>query len=275
MPEYNEIGDLRSYNVSMGRPIMDKLFFVDKVNANVIVDYGSADGLLIEHLMPWYPDAQFIGYDNNPEMNRLARQRCGNGRVRFFEDWTELQNHIWGSVPGHGAATAEKPQRTAIILSSVVHEVYHYSEVKEVDTFWSRVFGPLFDAVIIRDMIPARSIDRPADVNDIAKVYRKFLQTFELKDFETNYGSIESNRNLVHFLLKYRYTQPNWAREVKENYFPLYREDLLAHIPVEYDITYHEHFVLPFLRRQVMHDFRIDLKDPTHLKLIVERTPCP
>ena len=255
MKEYNEIVDIQSYNVSMGRPIMDKLFFVDKVNADVIVDYGSADGCLIEHLLPWYPNAKFIGYDNNVEMNKLAKNRCGE-RAQFFDNWEDVESNCTGN--------------TAVVLSSVIHEVYHYSQAKEIDTFWDRIFK--FNSIVIRDMVPSRSIDRQADINDIAKVYRKFLHTFALKDFETNFGSIESNRNLIHFLLKYRYTQPNWAREVKENYLPLYREELLAKLPNEHEIIYHEHYVLPFLRQRVMADFNIDLKDSTHLKIILQKT---
>jgi hypothetical protein len=54
-------------------------------------------------------------------------------------------------------------------------------------------------------MIPARSVDRPSDVNDVMKVYRKFLNTKVLHDFQNVWGGIEGNRNLVHFLLKYKY----------------------------------------------------------------------
>ena len=59
---------------------------------------------------------------------------------------------------------------------------------------------------------------------------------------------------------------------MKENYFPLYREDLLAMIPREYSVTYHEHYVLPYIRRMVKKELGVELKDPTHLKLILEKT---
>lgn len=266
MAEFNEIADIDSYNKKMSRPIMDKLFFVDKVNTTIIIDFGSADGCLIEHLMPWYPDAYFIGYDNNPEMNKIARERIKSDRVKFFDHWHEVTSELCILAGKLG-----KDYHATIVLSSVIHEVYHYSEVREIDQFWRNVFCNYISAVVIRDMIPSRTIERPSDVNDVAKVYRKFLRTAELQDFETNFGGIESNRNLVHFLLKYRYTTPNWAREVKENYFPLYREDLLAMIPFNFDITYSEHYVLPYVRKNVLADFRIDLKDPVHLKLILEK----
>lgn len=253
MAEFNEINDLERYNALMKKAMMDKLFFVDKIEADTIVDYGSADGCLIRNLVDWCPNSRFIGYDNNLEMNAIAREKCK--KALFLNNWEEVKKNCTG--------------KTALVLSSVVHEIYHYLEVKEIDKFWKQAFE--FDYIVIRDMIPSRSIDRASDINDIAKVYRKFLQTFELKDFETNFGSIENNRNLVHFLLKYRYTNPNWSREVKENYFPIYREELLANLPINYEITYHEHYVLPYIRNQIKLDFNIDLKDSTHLKLILQK----
>jgi hypothetical protein len=261
-PAYNEIADLAHYTALMGRSIMDKLFFVDKVPADVIIDYGSADGALIEQLQIYYPAATMIGYDNNDGMNKIAAQkplRNPGQAVHFTDNWDFVK------------ANLDKSKKTALILSSVVHEIYAYLEVKEIDVFWNRVFNSGFDYIIFRDMIPSRSIDRAADINDIAKIYRKYLRTAALNDFENNFGSIESNRNLVHFLLKYRYAEPNWAREVKENYFPFYREDLLAMLPMEYEIIYHDHFVLPYLREEIKKTFRIDLRDSTHLKMILQK----
>jgi hypothetical protein len=42
-------------------------------------------------------------------------------------------------------------------------------------------------------------------------------------------------------------------------------------IPTGYDVLYHEHSALPFIKRTVRTDFGIELKDATHLKLILER----
>jgi hypothetical protein len=72
--------------------------------------------------------------------------------------------------------------------------------------------------------------------------------------------------------LKYKYVEPNWAREVKENYMPLYREDLLALLDTDkYEIVYHEHYVLPYIKECVDKDLGIELKDNTHLKLILRK----
>ena len=159
---------------------------------------------------------------------------------------------------------------TALVLSSVVHEVLHYSSPEVVADFWKRVFNSGFRYICIRDMIPARSIDRPSETNDVAKVYNKFGNQKVLQDFERQWGSIESNKNLVHFLLKYKYLQPNWEREVRENYLPMYREDLLAMIPRQYQVVYHAHFVLPWIARQVRNDMGLRMHDNTHIKIIME-----
>ena len=33
---------------------------------------------------------------------------------------------------------------------------------------------------------------------------------------------------------------------------------------------YHEHYVLPYIKRMVQKELGIELKDPTHLKMILE-----
>jgi hypothetical protein len=129
-----------------------------------------------------------------------------------------------------------------------------------------------FRYIVIRDMAANRSVDRPSNINDVKKVYNRFLGTKVLTDFERVWGSIENNRQLLHFLLKYQYEVPNWEREVRENYLPISREDLLAKIPLGYDVVFHEHYVLPYLWRTVKNDTGIDIKDSTHLKLILQIT---
>lgn len=89
-------------------------------------------------------------------------------------------------------------------------------------------------------------------------------------DYENVWGSIEQNKNLVHFLFKYRWVE-NWEREVKENYFPLYAENFLIQITDEYEIDYYEEFILPFTKKQIYKDFGIMLKDTTHVKCIMRK----
>lgn len=251
------ISNYSGYNEGMKKSLLDKIFFMDKVESAVFVDYGCADGTLIHFLSQLFPEYLYIGYDVDENMLKLAREKCPDNPERFLftSDWKEVTEYARSGV-------------ATIILSSTIHEVYAYGTRKDVDSLWERVFSGLFEYVVVRDMIPSISADKISDINDVAKLLKKADKSY-LFDFERNWGSIETNKNLIHFLLKYRYAD-NWEREVKENYFPVMREELISSIPDEYEIEFHEHFVLPFLKRVVKKDFNIDLKDNTHLKLILK-----
>lgn len=252
MSEAPTITDYSAYNRRMDLSTVDKLFFVDKCQPDLVVDFGCAGGTLLKNLKSLCPDLRVIGYDNDPEMVRHS-----SPSVNITSKWDLVE-----------LAMAQS-KRPAIVCSSVIHEVTHYGSKSDIDDFWNKVLHGGFYYVIIRDMVPSRSVDRVSCINDVKKIYHKFLGSKALTDFERIWGSIENNRNLVHFLLKYRYIEPNWEREVRENYIPVAREDLLAKIPMEYDILFHEHYVLPYVLQTVRDETGIELKDPTHLKLIL------
>lgn len=258
---------IRNYTVyteGMRKSLLDKAFFMDKIDARVIVDYGCADGTLINFLSDLFPELRYIGYDIDEGMLAQARATCTKDNILFTSDWHEVMKNTLPDL-------SEGAQRdsVAIVLSSVIHEVYAYGTRKEVDEMWDRVFCSGFDYIVVRDMVPSVSIDTKGDINDVKQLLRK-ANPGHLREFEQVWGSIEQNKNLIHFLLKYRYTD-NWDREVRENYFPLTREELISSIPDEYEIDFHEHFRLPFAVRMIKQDFRITLRDNTHLKLILER----
>lgn len=252
------ISNLQVYQEGMKKSLLDKLFFLDKIESNSIVDFGCANGELIKFMNMLFPEYTYIGYDISEEMINSAKTNIElTGNIYLTSDWNEVKSLLKGSV--------------TILLSSVIHEIYSYSNLIENNKFWNEiVFGGLFDYVVIRDMMPKRSINRKSEINDIKKVRQK-ADKYHLLDFENNWGSIEENKNLIHFLFKYRYVE-NWSREVLENYFPLYTEKFLELIPDNYTIDYYEEFVLPFTKRKIESDFGIILKDTTHVKFIIRKT---
>jgi len=280
MKQASSIGDMTKYNARMAKSMIDKLFFVDKIDTDAIVDYGCADGTTLALLAEWMPETKlFAGYDVDANMIDLAKHKVNlpavytsnkTAAARFSHlttKWDEIEFLLFNIDQGYSSPFKSK----AILLSSIVHEICHYSTPEQIHAFWDIVFNSGFDYIVLRDMMPSASVDRPAFPDDVAKVYAKFYGSKELQDFERCWGSIESNKNLIHFLLKYKYVQPNWEREVRENYMPVYREEFLAKIPRHYKISYHEHYPLPWLRKQIDNDFGIELKDNTHLKIILEK----
>lgn len=247
------------YTEGMRKSLLDKVYFMDKVDAKIFVDYGCADGALIKFLHSLFPEYTYIGYDISPEMVDRAKDSFDTlpENVMFSDNWDDVIEQV---------STAEG---VALILSSVIHEVYSYGTAKDTQEFLERVTGEAWDYIILRDMVPSMTIDRQSDINDVRQIMIGADQTL-LNDFERRWGSIESNRNLVHFLMKYRYTD-NWEREVRENYFPVTREEFFQLIPREYSIAFYEHFRLPYAVKTIRKDFGITLRDNTHLKVIFER----
>jgi hypothetical protein len=252
MSEAPSISDYTVYNRRMELSMVDKIFFVDKIDTDLVVDFGCADGSLLKQLKVLRPNLDVLGYDNDPTMTRFESKE-----VQIVTHWDVVKKQI---------SNAKRP---TLVLSSVIHEIHHYGSRSSISEFWANVFQSGFTFIVIRDMVPNRGIDRPSNINDLKKIYHKFLGAKVLSDFERVWGSVENNRQLIHFLLKYRYLEPNWEREVRENYLPVSREELLSKIPLEYDVLFHEHYVLPVLWQTVKSDVGIELKDPTHLKLIL------
>ena len=187
-------------------------------------------------------------------MVNLAKRKSNH---IFSTDFNECLNNVEAS-------------NSLLNLSSVLHEVYSYSTSGGVDLFWDMVFNNNFAYIAIRDLCASESINRPSNINDYAKLLQKTNKE-QLAEYESIWGSTRENRNLVHYLLKYRYVE-NWAREVRENYFPLSLERLLSKIPTDkYEIVYFENYILPFTANKVKEDYDIDLHDNTHVKLLLKR----
>lgn len=254
------ISNYQSYNTSMSRGISDKLFFIDKTNFDGIVDFGCADGLLLSKIHR----GKLIGYDLDDEMISIARSNLDK-RVILTSNWNEVLNNI------------QSCKSPLLNLSSVIHEVYSYSSSNEVKRFWEKmVFGGDFKFITIRDMIPSVQMDK-SRINDfkedVKKIRRSEIVTSNkkyLESFENRWGSINTDyRTFLHFLLKYRYVK-NWEREVNENYLPLSLETLKSKIPDNYKIVYEDNFIFNPLKDRVKLDFGVDIRYPTHTKMIIK-----
>lgn len=251
--------DIQSYITGMNLSIQDKLFFVDLLDFDVIVDFGCADGTFLESISKIKPKTKIIGYDIDPEMLSKAKSKLGKNSI-VTDDWDLVTKSLH---------YFNKP---LLNLSSVIHEVYSYSNANKIKYFWeSQVFGGDFKSIVIRDMIPSTEISK-SEISqfkdDVKKVKQKFDRNY-INSFEEKWGSLNSNyRTLIHFLLKYRFTD-NWEREVAENYLPISIETLRKKIPSGYKIVYEDSFLLPFLKNRVKKDFNIDLIHPTHTKMII------
>lgn len=57
------IKDIGSYIDGMKLSYMDKLFFLNKIDADIIIDFGCADGFILSKIRERRPDIFLVGYD--------------------------------------------------------------------------------------------------------------------------------------------------------------------------------------------------------------------
>jgi len=249
-----------AYLKSMSKGANEKVFFLNKIKSDVIVDFGCADGQVLKLIEKTNPNIKLIGYDVSKEMISKARKNVSEN-VFLTTNWQDVEKQI------------QNYKTPTLLLSSVIHEVYSYSTSKEVKDFWEKkVFGGYFKYIVIRDMIPSTSMEkkeRDLFIEDVNKVKSKFSKEY-IESFEKKWGSMEDNyRTFIHFLLKYRYTL-NWSRENNENYVPITLETLLRKIPQSYSIKYSKKYTLDILKDRVLKDFDVVVDHSTHLQMIIE-----
>ena len=251
----SEINNIEIYNQRMAAGMEDKLWWLRKIDngIKVVVDYGCADGTLLSLIHYSHPDLILIGVDNNVEMLKLARRNVPIAILYTAEEFKYIRLNFGNAV---------------LVLSSVIHEIFSYD--KDPTSTMNMLFGRGFKYIAIRDMMVSAYIAQALDTYDSLIVSSKANQKM-LHEFERIYGNIQNRKNLIHFLLKYKYVE-NWDREVRENYLPYNLEKFLQDIvPNIYQVDHLDHYTLPYLKTIVKEDFGIELKDKTHLKLLLKK----
>lgn len=254
------INNLNTYCSEMSKAIDDKLWFVQflKTLNNfdkriTVYDWGCANGELLQHVAPMFPNINFIGVDINEDMLLEAYKNNIYDNVSFMSPKV-----IW----------CDNNATNIVIMSSLFHELISYDTFKEFYETMMLSIKP--DYIFFRDMMVNESTKRIADKNIISIKGFNGRYSNQIYDFIESEEYFDENhitqQQLIHFLLKYRYTE-NWNREVLENYLPVYLEDLHKYFP-DFNITYFKHYTLPFIKEQVKKDFDIDLMDKTHVNII-------
>ena len=267
--EIEALDDLASYNAGLRKTLLDKAFFMDKVDAEVFVDFGCGDGALIELLARLFPEKTFIGYDKELGQITQAAQRLADVEAHtwFTTDWAEVERaNFWTGKSWEGGH--------CLILSSVIHEVLTESTGRERDEFWERVFGSGFDYVAIRDMMLPPGAGEP-----ITRGLHKEHLVPHAGDWMLMYEDVRgvpiyTRWQLLDFLLTDLYGPKDFRREAREEYFALRLEELEAEaehpMRPRYETIYQHRFTLPYLRAQVQEKYGITIETPTHIKTVLK-----
>lgn len=84
----SKIQDLDIYTRRMKKSLQDKFFFIPYLykldRPFIFIDYGCADGVLIDSILNLYPNSICIGLDCNEDMLVLARKDVPLIRTKEF-----------------------------------------------------------------------------------------------------------------------------------------------------------------------------------------------
>lgn len=262
-----DIDNYAVYNDRMRRSMWDKAFFMDKVpGTELIIDFGCADGSLIRFLHELFPSMRYIGFDADPAMVEAANSICPEN-AWFFSDKEAMLAQI--------RALAIDPMRITVNFSSVLHEVFHYDCDRASITRLIAEVNPRY--LVVRDMMyHADNPDAAAPPDAVAHL-KRVLPAAQVADFEQQWGPIALRRNLVHLILKYKYTE-NWERECAENYFSYTMDDLQELLDPErrYAPILQYRYILPWFRYDAQNNLGLETGDEftTHFSLILSRGPA-
>ena len=242
------------YLERMEKGIADKLFFLEFLDDDIttVVDFGCANAALGKAIQILRPDLEYVGFDNNHTMLMEARQNLPN--AKFFEKLDPIITYI-------------KNKKAILVLSSVIHEVYSYSDKEWIEYFWDFVRYSGFAQVSIRDMgLSNRTIAFMAPDEEFLPIIKAYLL-----------GKYNSNKDYTYFFqyyqmwLKYWY-QENWERESNENYFSITTEEIKEiFAECKHTIVHESHFIVPWVENKVIQDFGINpFKYSTHYEMVLK-----
>ncbi|MBR5421079.1 MAG: methyltransferase [Lachnospiraceae bacterium] len=218
---------------------------IDYVCGQTVVDVGSGGGVLLDLLEERYPDKTVIGTDISENVIDILNKKKHSEGHR----WT-VQRHNF--VDGPISSEGEKVD--TVIFSSIIHEIFSYTETEEgrfnievVKTALKNAYASLNSGgrIVIRDGIKMPE-DKAYEIMKLTfkeasglEFFRNYMRDFEgLKDMEDKKIRIEEESLTVsacadfirEFLYTYTWGQESYSHEVNEQfgYFTIdaYREFL-------------------------------------------------
>lgn len=246
------MNNIEIYNDRMRKSILDKIFFLDKIDASVFIDFGCADGSMIRVMSEMYPENIYIGYDNNHDMVKLAERNLTDKINCFiFSDWSQLLNYITEIYNSH---------KKCLILSSVLHEVENKSE------FFDFLKLGHFDYLAIRDMmfIDMTNSNKPS-IFSLSGIYHKLPVVIRDRLNSKNLYP----ENMIQGAFKSYYME-NIDTEINEDYFSFTELEMKKlETSQNLSVIYKHHYLLPYWRDTIKRDFSTDLNGfKTHVQLI-------
>lgn len=89
MIDERPIQNEKTYITNMQKSMIDKLFFLDKIDVQNIIDYGCADATMLKTIYRLFPEIKLSGYDINPKMLVEAKKDAPE-TMMLSESWDDI-----------------------------------------------------------------------------------------------------------------------------------------------------------------------------------------
>ena len=249
---------MTAYTDAMAKGMADKLFFVPHLPPGAaLLDFGCADGRLLQVLGQMRPDLLLAGLDCSPPA--LARAKAA-GITHLFS--APQQARPWISKVAH-------TRPVFLLASSVLHEVAHYGGSQGWAEFWDFANTSDLYGIAVRDF-SLDADDAKAEGGEFARAVRAGLPGWQRDNFERLWGPITTQGRAVHAALKAPWVN-SWDREGPENYFPIWRHDLEKAIKNHFTPVSWRPHIHPYTDTQTRSRFGVGLPCPTHISLVALR----
>ncbi len=205
---------------------------VDYAVGDEIVDVGSGGGVLLDLLENKYPDKKILGTD----ISENVIETLTNKKQRENHNWSVMRHNFVEGPLFFGNKEEEKRKATSIIFSSILHEVYSYTDTKDgkfnidsVKMALSNAYDSLKKGgrIIIRDGIKTDSNEKLTvtfKTKEGLDFFKNYVNDFkglkEIKrEFEFKGDSVCGDINFMReFLYTYTWGIQSYAHEVQEQF---------------------------------------------------------